>query len=229
MSSLQEDADYRPAPSLAKMDQYLSCDGDLLFGGAVDLPLLSMPLTPRPVMVAMVPESSVGSPAGIPVVSPSDGMPDLSREGPFDVHQDVLGSGATPQVLDSLPGCQYRMASYDDDVDRSDLNPAYGFHLHDPRLLEYVGAPESARFLSRTLEYWLHHMGRDRAMSAILQLQHDAGLILSNLHVLGQFVTSSNRMSSEVMRVAFDHKPFPMEAFQSVAPSHRVRRSSASL
>ena len=29
-------------------------------------------------------------------------------------------------MLDSLPGCQYRMTSYDDDVDRSDLNPAYG-------------------------------------------------------------------------------------------------------
>ena len=132
------------------MDQYLSSDGDLLPGGAVDLPLLLMLLTPRPVVVEMVPESSVASPAGIPVVSPSDGMPDLSREGPFDVHQDVLESGATPQVLDSLPGCQYRMASYDDDVDCSDLNPAYGFHLHDPRLLEYVGAPESALLLSHT-------------------------------------------------------------------------------
>ena len=177
--SLQEDADCRPPPSPATMDQYLSRDGDLLLGDAVDLPLLSMPLTPRPVVVDMVPESSVGSPAGVPVVPPSDGMPDLSREGPFDVHQDALESGSTPQVLDSLPGCQYRMASYDDDVDRSDLNPAYGFHLHDPLLLEYVGAPESARLLSRTPEYWLHHMGRDRAMAAALQLQHDAGLILS--------------------------------------------------
>ena len=134
-SSLQQDADYRPPPSPAMMDQYLSSDGDLLLGGAVDLSLRSMPLTPRPVVVDMVPESSVGSPAGVPVVSPSDGMPDLSREGPFDVHQDTLESGAL-QVLDSLPGCQYHMASYDDDVDRSELNPAYGFHLHDPRLLE---------------------------------------------------------------------------------------------
>ena len=148
--SLQEDADSRPPPSPATMDQYFSRDGDLLLGDAVDLPLLSMPLTPRPVVGDMVPESSAGSPAGVPVVLPSDGMPDLSWEGPFDVHQDALESGATPQVLDSLPGCQYRMASYDDDVDRSDLNPAYGFHLHDPRLLEYVGAPESARLLSLT-------------------------------------------------------------------------------
>ena len=152
------------------------------------LPGLSSPLSPRSVMGDVAPESSVGSLAGVPVAPSSDGMPDLSREGPFDVLQDALESGAIPQVLNSLPGCQYRMTSHDDSVDRSDLNPAYGFHLHDPRLLEYAGAPESARLLSRTPEYWIHHMGCDRAMSATLQLQHDAGLILSNLQVLGQFV-----------------------------------------
>ena len=150
---------------------------------------------------------------------PSCVMPDLSREGPIDVHQDALESGATPQVLDSLPGCQCRMTSYDDDVDRDDLNPACGLHLHDPRLLEYVGAPEPVRLLSP--EYWLHHIGRERTMSAALQLQHDAGLILSNLQFLGQFVTSLNRMSSEAMRVAFEH-----EAVQFVAPSHRIRRAA---
>ena len=133
------------------MDQYLSGEGDLLLGDTADLPLLAMPLTPRPIVDDVVPESSVGSPAGEPVVVASDGMSDLSREGPFDVHQDALESGATPQVLDSLPGCQYRMTSCDDDADRSDLNPAYGLHLHDPRLLEYLGAPESARLLSYSM------------------------------------------------------------------------------
>ena len=110
------------------------------------------------------------------------------------------------------------MTSYGEDVDRSDLSPAYGIHLHDPRLLEYVGTPEPARLLSRSPEYWLHHMGQDRTMSAALQLQHDAGLILSNLQVLRQFVTSLNRMLSEVMRMAFAHEPFLTEAVQFVAP-----------
>ena len=224
--SLREDDAYRPPSSPATMNQYLSRDGDLLLGDSTDFPLLAMPLTPRPIVEEMVLGSSVGSPAGEPVAAPSHGMLDLSREDPFDVHQDASESGATLRVLDSLPGCQYRMTSYDEDVDRSDLSPAYGIHLHDPRLLEYVGAPESARLLSRSPEYWLHHMGRDRTMSANLQLQHDAGLILSNLQVLGQFVTSLNRMSSEVMRVAFAHKPFPTEEVQFVAPSHRVRRAA---
>ena len=71
------------------------------------------------------------------------------------------------RVLDSVrPGCQFRMTSYDEDVDRSDLSPAYGIHLHDPRLLEYVGAPESARLLSRSPEYWLHGSGQNDVSTA---------------------------------------------------------------
>ena len=123
--------------------------------------------------------------------------------------QTVSVSEDTPQVLDSLPGCQYRMTSYDAAY-RPDLNPAYGLHLHDPRFLEYVGAPESARLLSRAPDYWLHHMSSDQAISSALQLQRDAGLIMSNLQVLGQFVTSLNQMSSEVMRLAFGLEPYPV-------------------
>ena len=92
----------------------------------------------------------------MPVVVPSD----FSQESPFEVDRTPSGSGDTPRVLENLPGCQYRITSYDAD-DRSDLDPAYGLHLHDPHFLEYVGAPESARLLSRTPDYWIHHMGRD--------------------------------------------------------------------
>ena len=88
-----------------------------------------MPLTPRPMVEEMVLGSAEGSPAGEPVAVPLRSMPDFSREGPFDVHQDASESGASPRVLDSLPGCQYRMTSYDD------FSLAYGIHLHDPRLL----------------------------------------------------------------------------------------------
>ena len=142
------------------------------------------------------------------------------------MHQQASGSGASPRVLDSLPICQYRMTSYDEENTRSDVSPAYGIHLHDPRLLEYVRASELARLFSRTPKYWLHHMGREKTLAAALQLQHDVGLIMSNIQVLGQFVTSLNQMASEVMRVAFDREPFPSEAVQYVTPSHRVRRAA---
>ena len=68
-------------------------------------------------------------------------------------------------------------------------------------------------------------MGHEKTLPAALQLQHDAGLILSNIQVLQQFATSLNRMSLDVMRVAFDREPFPSDAVQNVAPAHRVRRA----
>ena len=78
-------------------------------------------------------------------------MPDLSLEGPFDVHQDQSTSGTSRRVLDGMRGCQYRMTSYDQASGIPDFSPAYGIQLHDPWLLEYVGAPESARLLSHSI------------------------------------------------------------------------------
>ena len=106
------------------------------------------------------------------------------------------------------------MTSYNEAHGGPDFTPAYGIQLHDPRLLEYVGAPESARLLSRSPEYWLHH---EKTLSAALQLQHDAGLILSNVQVLQQFVTALNRTSSEVMRVAFS-RTVGFGRFWTIAP-----------
>ena len=54
-------------------------------------------------------------------------------------------------VLDSMSGCQYRMTSYEDRTNRDDLDPSYGIHLHDPRRMEYMGAPESTRPDARIL------------------------------------------------------------------------------
>ena len=84
------------------------------------------------------------------------------------------------------------MTSHDHDSDCPDFSPAYGVQMHDPRFLEYVGAPESARLLSRSQEYWLHHLGQEKTLGAALQLQHDAGLVLSNVQVLQQLVTLFN-------------------------------------
>ena len=104
----------------------------------------------------------MGSWSRVRVAVRSPCMPDLSREGPCDVHLNTLEPGAFLRVLTSLPGCQYRMTSYDEENSQSDFSPAYGIHLHDPRLLEYVGAPELAHLLSCTPEYWLHHMGLEK-------------------------------------------------------------------
>ena len=109
---------------------------------------------------------------------------DLSQEGPFDAHLDTAVAGDVPLWLDNLPGCQYRMTSYDP-TEVADVDPAHGLQLHHPRFLQYVGAPESAGLLSRPQAHRINTMDREEAVSAALQLQHDAGLIMSNLQVLG--------------------------------------------
>ena len=53
-------------------------------------------------------------------------------------------------------------------------------------------------------------MGREKALSTALQLQHDAGLILSNGQVLQQMVTALNRTSSDVLRAVHGRQPFPL-------------------
>ena len=119
----------------------------------------------------------------------------------------------------------FRMASYDVEAGGPNFSPAYGVQLHDQRLLEYVGAPESARLTIRSPEYWVHHLGREKALSAALQLQHDAGLILSNVQVLQQLVTALNRTSSDVLRAVHGRQPFPANAIQGM-PSYRVCRAA---
>ena len=115
-------------------------------GGDCGFPFASGSLTPRRMVEGQfAPGSGVTSPTGESnVAGGHPRMPDLSREGPFDVLQDRSASGASPRVLDGVRCCQYRMTSYDKENGGPDFSPAYGIQLHDPQLLEYVGAPESA-------------------------------------------------------------------------------------
>ena len=137
-----------------------------------------------------------------------------SREGPFDMHHDRQGSPASPRFLQETQGCLFRMTSYDEESDGPNLSPEHGVQLTDPRFLEYVGAPESSRLMSRSPEYWVHHMGVENALSAALQLQHDAGLVLSNSQVLQQLVTSMGRTASDVLLAVHGRQAFPSSALQ---------------
>ena len=67
-------------------------------------------------------------------------VPDLSREGPFDVHQDRPHSGASPRLLDGMQGCQLRMTSYDEEHSGPDFTPAYGVQ-HWADTIECTGSP----------------------------------------------------------------------------------------
>ena len=181
-------------------------------------------VTPEPVTeTRTVPSTSPVMPAGgVP-----DAMgPDLSREGPFDARDVVPDAGQSPLILDGMEGCQYRMTSYDERQPSSNTDPSYGIHMHDPRVIEYMGAPESARLMGRTPEYWLQHMGRERTIQAALRLHHDASLIMTNIQILSQLATSFSRAASEVMRTIHEREPFPTEAVDLVTPGRQVRRAA---
>ena len=48
-------------------------------------------------------------------------VPDLSREGPFDIHRDRLHSDASPRSCQDNQGCPFCITSYDLEIDGSDF------------------------------------------------------------------------------------------------------------
>ena len=82
------------------------------------------------------------------------------------------------------------------------------------------------RSLLPSPEYWLEHMGRERTVQAALRLHHDASLIMTNVQIMSQLVTSFSRTASEVMRTVYDREPFPTIAVDFVKPGRRVRRAA---
>ena len=110
--------------------------------------------------------------------------------------------------------------------DVADVDPAFGVQLHHPCFLECIGAPESARLLGCSPAEWVQTMNRQDVMAASLQLQRDAGLMASNLQVLGQYVMSLNRMSSEVLHLVFGPEVFLLHVVNVAAPVPRVHHAA---
>ena len=111
--------------------------------------ILPMPPTPEDMRHATSPESvrqtdrakvfvveaTEGSTSTVGCQGEQDIGPDLTRQGPFDACEAEPEPGQSPLILNSMPGCQFHMTSYDDRNSRDDLDQAYGIHLHDPRIL----------------------------------------------------------------------------------------------
>ena len=145
---------------------------------------------------------------------------DIAREGPFDAYASPMDTEDSPLVVTGLPGCLYRITSYNGRA-IADMNQAFGLQLHHPRFLEFIGAPESAQLLYHSPTFWVDRLGDENAMAAAVNLQRDAGIMLSNLQILSQFVTSLHRMSSEMMSIGMGRVVFPAEGIAdlSTAPS----------
>ena len=119
----------------------------------------------------------------------------------------------SPLLETGLPGCPYRFTSY------SGQPFSFGLQLHHPRFLEFVGAPESARLLYHSPTFWVDQLGEEQAMTAAVNLQRDTGIMLSNLQILSQFVTSLHRMSSEMMVLGIAQMVFPQAEVADLSPA----------
>ena len=140
----------------------------------------------------------------------------MVREGPFDAGATPMDTEGSPLIITGMPGCPYRMTSYTGTA-LVDADATYGLQLHHPRFLEFIGAPESARLLNHSPSFWVNRLGQECAMAAAVNLQRDAGLMMSNLQILAQFVTSLHRMSSEMMSIGVGHVVFPVDEVEKLS------------
>ena len=167
------------------------------------------------------------SPDSIPWSTAEDIIRDISREGPFDGSVTPMDTEDSPLISTGLPGCPYRMTSYMGTA-MSDTDETYGLQLHHPRFLEFIGAPESARLLNHSPSFWVNRLGEECAIAVAVNLQRDAGLMMSNLQILAQFVTALHRMSSEMMSIGVGHVVFPAEEIAKLSMTPRSVESGCS-
>ena len=122
-----------------------------------------------------------------------------------------------------LPGCPFRFMPYNGQP-FADGNPAFGLQLHHPRFLEFVGAEVGSPLVPLT-----HVLGRstkDQAMAAAVNLQRDAGIMLSNLQILLQFATLLSHMSYEMMDLGIGQMVFPHDEVAGLSPAQRAARAA---
>ena len=131
------------------------------------------------------------------------------------------------RVLESgLPGCPYHFLE-SSELPLTDGNTAYSLQLHHPRFLELVGAPESARLLDCSTSFWVEELGKEQAMAAAINLQRDAGVMLSNLQILSQFAMTMNRMSFSMMALGLGQLLFPRAEVDALAPAPPAVRAAS--
>ena len=165
------------------------------------------------------------TPDSIPWSTAEDIIRDIAREGPFDPDTTPMDTEDSPLINTSMPGCPFRMTSYTGPA-MVDSDTRYGFQLHHPRFLEFIGAPESARLLNQSPSFWVDRLGQASAMAAAMNLQRDAGFMMTNLQILEQFVMSLHRMSAEMLSIGVNHAVFPVDEVDRLSVMPRAQRAA---
>ena len=135
-------------------------------------------------------------------------------------------TGKDRLLKSGLPGCPYCFLE-SGKLPFTDGNPANGLQLHHPRFLELVGAPESARLLDCSPSFWVEELGKEQAMAAAINLQRDAGVMLSNPQILSQFTMAMNRMPFSMMALGLGRSLFPRAEVDALAPAPCAVRAAS--
>ena len=72
----------------------------------------------------------------------------------------------------------------------------------------------------------MDRLGQESAMAVAVNLQRDAGFMMSNLQILGQFVTSLHRMSAEMLSIGVNHVVFPFDEVDRLSVMPRAQRAA---
>ena len=102
--------------------------------------------------------------------------------------------------MNSETGRRCQGVSSNDDDRRTDLDMTTGALLHDPHMKNSTRMTEWSQFFSRTPQYWLDHMGRERMVAAALRVHGDSSRMQTNIHDMNQFLAGLYEAASEVLR-----------------------------
>ena len=73
----------------------------------------------------------------------------------------------------------------------------------------------------------MEQLGKEQAMAVAINLQRDAGVMLSNLHILSQFAMAMNKMSFSMMALGLGQSLFPKVEANDLAPAPRESRAAS--
>ena len=137
------------------------------------------------------------TPDSIPWSTAEDIIRDIAREGPFDSDTTPMDTEDSPLINASLPGCPFS----------NDVIHGTGYGGLRTLVMVYncttrvfwnsSGLRSQPRLLNQSPSFWVDRLGQASAMAAAMNLQRDAGFMMTNLQILEQFVMSLHRMSAE--------------------------------
>ena len=179
----------------------------------VTLPVYAMP--PGALCVAGPSSVSTVLASGVQWSTNRDRLEDVTREGPFDAVDSPMDTDNSPLVTAGLPGCPYRITSYTGPT-LSAMNPAFG--------VSWNSSVHRSRLACCSPSFWVEQFGEECAMAAAVNIQRYAGLMMSNLQIISQFVASLHRMSSEMMSIGLGRVVFPAEEIADLSTTPQAPR-----